>query len=420
MPSLVLDNIATLVTCASPGGSRAGQAMSDVGVVRSAQVVIEGDRITHVGAAGDTAAGNAVVIDCTGRTVLPGFVDSHTHIVHAGDRSDEFARRLRGVTYQEIAAEGGGILSTMRAVRASSVEQLVEHSRPFVQSAFAHGSTTIEAKSGYGLDLRSELNLLEAINAIGEEGPATLVPTFLGAHDIPPELRHDRESYVNAIIEVMIPEVEARGLAMFCDVFTDTGYFTVEESERIFNAASAAGLRLKAHADELSSFGAAEMSARIGAVSADHLLCISDDGIDQMNAAGVVATLLPGTAFFLGLPYAPARRMISEGMTVALATDCNPGSNLCENMQVTLALACMGMRMSVEEALVAATINGAAALGMSESIGSIEEGKVADMVIFDVPDYPAIVYHYGVNHVCTVIKRGVPWSIATGYTPYRP
>lgn len=419
MPTLVLDEISTLVSCRSPQGRRAGEEMGDIGVLRNAQVVIDNGSIVHVGSAGRQIPGNARVMNCSGKTVLPGFVDSHTHIVHAGDRSDEFRRRLRGVTYQEIAAEGGGILNTMRAVRTSDVEQLVSFSRPLVQSAFAHGSTTIEAKSGYGLELRSELHLLEAIAALDAEGPASLVPTFMAAHDVPPEYRDDRAMYMQSIIEDMIPRVADRSLARFCDVFTDTGYFTVEESERILIAAANAGLALKAHADELSNIGAAEMSARLGAVSADHLLCISDEGIRQMKTAGTVATLLPGTAFFLGLPYAPARRMISEGMVVALATDCNPGSNLCENMQMTLALACMGMRMTIEEAITAATINGAAALRMSDSIGSIEVGKDADLVIFNVPDYPAIVYHYGVNQVEVVIKQGAPWRIAKGITPYR-
>jgi len=382
--------------------------MGEIGVLRDAAVAVEAGSITWVGGADDPHKPDAgEVVDCTGCTVLPGFVDSHTHIVHAGNRSDEFARRLRGVSYQQIAAEGGGILRSMRAARESSVETLVEESRARVQSAFRHGSTTIEAKSGYGLDTASEVRLLEAIAQLQEEEIPTLVPTFLGAHDMPPEHREQRERYIAEIIEEMIPEVARRGLARFCDVFSDTGYFTVAESERIYAAARAHGMELKVHADELSSFGGAEMAARVGAISADHLLCISDEGVEAMRAAGVVATLLPGTAFYLGLPYAPARRMIAEGMTVALATDCNPGSNLCENMQMTLALACMGMRMTVEEAIAAATINGAAALGLSDRIGSIEPGKNADMVLMSVPDYPDIVYHYGVNHAAAVVKNGV-------------
>jgi imidazolonepropionase len=413
---LLLENISTLVTVrageeGSPMPRRSGSAMNDIGVVRNADVMIDGEMIAWIGPAGAKSFPGAERIDCSGRTVLPGFVDSHTHIVFGGDRANEFAMRLRGATYQEIAAAGGGILSTMRAVRSSSLEEIVERCRPLVRSAFMHGSTTIEAKSGYGLDTASELKLLEAIARLNAEEAATLIPTFLGAHDFPPEHREDHEPYIAEIIDTMLPAVAGRGLAKFCDVFSDTGYYTVEESERIFAAARKHGFGLRVHADELSSFGGAEMAARVGALSADHLLMISDEGIEQMRDAGVIATLLPGTAFFLRLPYAPARKMIEQGLAVALATDCNPGSNMCENMQMTLALACMGMRMTVEEAITAATLNGAAALGMSDRIGSIEVGKQADLAIFDVNDYPAIVYHYGVNHVTDVVKRGVRFEV---------
>jgi imidazolonepropionase len=411
LATLLLEKIGTLVTVkgpddAAPSPRRSGSAMGDIGVIRNADVAIDGETIAWVGPTGSRSFPGAERVDCSGKTILPGFVDSHTHIVFAGDRAGEFAARLRGATYQEIAAAGGGILSTMRSVRSSSLEDIVERSRPLVRSAFRHGSTTIEAKSGYGLDTASELKLLEAIGRLDHEEAPTLVATFLGAHDFPPEHRADHEPYVREIIEQMIPAVAERGLARFCDVFSDTGYYTVEESERIFEAARRHGLRTRVHADELSSFGGAEMAARIGALSADHLLMISDEGIERMRDAGVVATLLPGTAFFLHLPYAPARTMIERGMTVALATDCNPGSNMCENMQMTLALACMGMRMTVEEAITAATLNGAAALGISDRVGSIEPGKQADLAIFDVNDYPALVYHYGVNHVAAMVKGG--------------
>ncbi|HVK39141.1 MAG TPA: imidazolonepropionase [Candidatus Kapabacteria bacterium] len=421
MATLLLENIATLVTVRAPESSgarapvmphRAGSEMADIGVLHGVDVAIDGELIEWIGPHGERSFKGVERMDCGGRTVLPGFVDSHTHMVFAGDRSDEFARRLRGASYQEIAAAGGGILSTVRAVREASLEDVVRRGRALVGSAFRHGSTTIEVKSGYGLDTASEIKLLEAIRAIDEREPAELVATFLGAHDMPPEHRDDREAYVREIIAEMIPRVASDRLAVFCDVFSDTGYFTVEESERIYSAALEHGLRIKVHADELSSFGGAEMAARVGAISADHLLQISDEGIARMRESGVVATLLPGTAFFLNLPYAPARRMIGEGMAVALATDCNPGSNMCENMQMTLALACMGMRMTVEEAITASTLNGAAALGMSDRLGSIEVGKQADMAVFDVPDYPAIVYHYGVNQVSAVVKKGALFATA--------
>ncbi|MBS1913459.1 MAG: imidazolonepropionase [Bacteroidetes bacterium] len=411
MPTLLLENIAALVTVAAEPGTearprRSGAAMADVGVVHGADVAIDGERIAWIGETGTRRFDGAERMDCSGMTVLPGFVDSHTHVAFAGDRAREFAMRLRGATYQGIAAAGGGILSTMRAVRSGTIDQITQRARGLVRSAFRHGTTTIEAKSGYGLDTENELKLLEAIARLGDLEPADVVATFLGAHDFPPEHRDDHEPYIREIVERMIPAVAERNLARFCDVFSDTGYYTVEESERILAAAREHGMELKVHADELSSFGGAEMAARVGAVSADHLLMISDEGIEAMREAGVVATLLPGTAFYLRLPYAPARRMIQSGLTVALATDCNPGSNMCENMQMTLALACMGMRMTVEEAITAATLNGAAALGMSGEVGSIEPGKQADLVLYNLPDYPGIVYHYGVNQVAAVIKRG--------------
>ncbi len=412
LATLLLEKISTLVTVRADKGAdgraprRAGADMNEIGVLRDADLAIDGDRIEWMGPSGEREFPGAERIDCSGKTVLPGFVDSHTHIVFAGSRSNEFAMRLRGASYQEIAAAGGGILNTMRAVRSSSLEQIVEQCRPLVRSAFRHGTTTIEAKSGYGLDTDSELKLLEAIALLAEQEPPTMISTFLGAHDMPPEHRENREAYITEIIERMIPAVAERNLAEFCDVFSDTGYFTVEESERIFEAARRHGMRLRVHADELSSFGGAEMAARAGALSADHLLMISDEGIEQMREAGVIATLLPGTAFFLRLPYAPARTMIERGLPVALATDCNPGSSMCENMQMTIALACMGMRMTVEEAITAATLNGAAALGISDRVGSIEPGKQADLAIFNVSDYPAIAYHYGVNQVEAVVKDG--------------
>lgn len=417
MATLLLENIATLVTVRAPvtdSGDRravhmprrAGDEMGDIGVLCNAAVAIDGETIEWVGESGSRSFNGAERIDCTGLTVLPGFVDSHTHMVFAGNRANEFAMRLRGATYQEIAASGGGILNSVRAVREASVDEIVEVGRKLVLSAFRHGSTTIEVKSGYGLDVESEMRLLEAVRRIDNEVPVDLVATFLGAHDMPPEHRDNREAYVMQIIDEMIPRVAAAGLAEFCDVFSDTGYFTVSESERIFAAAREHGMKLKVHADELSSFGGAEMAARVGAVSADHLLQISDEGIARMKDAGTVATLLPGTAFFLNLPYAPARRMIDDGLAVALATDCNPGSNMCENMQMTVALACMGMRMTVEEAITATTLNGAAALDRSDRIGSIEPGKQADLAIFDAPDYPTLAYHYGVNLVTAVVKRG--------------
>lgn len=427
MATLLLEMISTLAT-PQPGHASEGRLpraegsrMNDLLVLRNAAVAIDGDMIVAVGDSDEVASQfpDAERIDCSGKTVLPGFVDSHTHIVFAGNRSSEFAMRLRGATYQEIAAAGGGILSSMRSVREASLEEIVERSRPLVRSAFRHGSTTIEAKSGYGLDVESELKLLEAIRVLDREEEPTLIPTFLGAHAFPPEFRENRAAYVDLIVREMIPAVAERGLAEYCDVFTDEGYFSVEESERIFDAAVSHGMKTRVHADELADVDAAAMAARIGAASADHLLMVNDDGIAAMKRAGVIATLLPGTAFYLGLPYAPARDLIEAGLAVALATDCNPGSNMCENMQMTLALACMGMKMTIEEAITAATLNGAAALHRSDRIGAIAPGMTADLAIFSVPDYPDIVYHYGVNQVETVIKKGRQRVAGSGQSEIR-
>lgn len=414
MATLLLEKIGTLVT-PQPGPTHdgalpraEGSRMNDLRVLHDAAIAIDGDTIVAAGNSEEVAGTYPAAerIDCMGKTVLPGFVDSHTHIVFAGNRSSEFAMRLRGATYQEIAAAGGGILSSMRSVREASLEEIVERGRSLVRSAFRHGSTTIEVKSGYGLDTESELKLLEAIRILDREEAPTLVPTFLGAHAFPPELRDDHAAYVDLIVREMIPAVAERGLAEYCDVFTDEGYFTVEESEKIFAAAREHGIKIRVHADELADVNAAAMAARAGATSADHLLMINDDGIRAMREAGVIATLLPGTAFYLGLSYAPARKLVEEGLAVALATDCNPGSNMSENMQMTLALACMGMKMTIEEAITAATLNGAAALHRSDRIGTIAPGMAADLAIFSVPDYPDIVYHYGVNQVEEVIKGG--------------
>lgn len=410
---LLLENASQVISPQSshPDGfapRASGPAMGNLSIATDSSIAIDGEQIVAVGPTGELAETyrDAERIDCSGRIVLPGFVDSHTHLVFAGNRSNEFAMRLRGASYQEIYEAGGGIRSTMRSVRQASLEEIVETARPLLRSAFAHGSTTIEVKSGYGLDTESELKLLEAIQVLDREEEPDLVATFLGAHAFPPEFAEDRASFIRLIVDEMIPEVAARELAEYCDVFTDEGYFTVGESEEIFAAATAHGLKVRVHADELADVSAAAMAARVGAVSADHLLRISEEGIDAMAAAGVVATLLPGTAFYLNLPYAPARRLIERGLTVALASDCNPGTNMCENMAMTLALACMGMRMTIEEAITATTLNGAAALDRSDRIGMITPGYRADLIIADVPSYPDLVYHYGVNHVVGRIKSG--------------
>jgi imidazolonepropionase len=346
------------------------------------------------------------VLDAIGKVVLPGFIDSHTHLIFAGSREDEFEQRLQGQTYQEIAGRGGGINATVQRVRAASKEELKALARPRLARLLQFGATTVEVKSGYGLTLADEIKCLEAITELSAEGPLELVPTFLGAHAVPPEYRSNREGYLRLLIEEMLPEIARCGLARFCDVFCETGVFDLAESEKILTRARDLGLQLKLHADELTPLGGAQLAGRLGAVSADHLLCITDAGIDALAASGTVATLLPGTAFFLGLPYAPARKLIERGVRVALASDCNPGTCPTENLPLVGAMACTQMKMLPAEALAGLTFNAAAALGCSDRLGSIEVGKQADLIICDVPDYRHLFYHFGVNHVWRVIKRG--------------
>jgi len=346
------------------------------------------------------------IIDAANKVVLPGFVDSHTHLVFAGTREDEFEQRLQGHSYQEIAARGGGINSTVRRVRQSSKDELKGLARRRLERMLQFGVTTVEVKSGYGLSAADEIKCLEVIAELNAEGPLELVPTFLGAHAVPPEFREDREGYVRLLVEEMLPEVARRGLAAYADVFCETGVFSLDESERILSKARELGLGLRVHADELTPLGGAELAARLGAASADHLLCITEAGIDALAASNTVATLLPGTAFFLGLPYAPARKLIDRGVTVALASDCNPGTCMTENLPLIGTMACTQMRMLPAEVIAALTRNPARALGRADRIGSIEVGKQADLIICDVPDYRHLFYHYGVNHVWRVIKRG--------------
>jgi imidazolonepropionase len=382
--------------------------MRNLDIIADGAVLISDGRIEWVGPTSKLppTAREADVIDASGKTVLPGLVDSHTHLIFAGTREDEFEMRLEGVSYQEIAARGGGINATVRRVRAASKQQLIDLALPRLDRMLALGVTTTEAKSGYGLSLADEIKSLEAIADLSREHVCDVVPTFLGAHELPPEYRNDREAYLRLVIDQMIPEITRRGLAEFCDVFCEQGVFSVFEGERVLHAAAEHGLKRKLHADEFSPLGGAELAARVGATSADHLLHVTEKGIEGLLEAGTVATLLPGTAFFLGLPYAPARRLIDAGLPVALATDCNPGSSMTENLPLIGTMACTQMKMLPAEVITAVTLNAAAALARSDRIGSIEVGKQADLVIFDVPNFKLIPYHFGANHVWKVIKGG--------------
>jgi imidazolonepropionase len=405
----LIRHAAQLVRVARHGErAKRGREMSDLAVIDDGAVLIRDGLIDWVGPTAELppAPADAEVIDAAGRAVLPGLVDSHSHLIFAGTRADEFEQRLQGVRYQDIAARGGGINSTVRQTRQATKDELKALARPRLDRMLALGVTTVEVKSGYGLTPADEVKCLEAIAELDREHPCELVPTFLGAHEVPPEYRHDRDGYLRLLIQEMIPEVARRRLAEFCDVFCEQGVFSVAESEQVLRAAGEHGMRAKVHADELSPLGGAELAARLGAASADHLLHVTGAGLEALRRAGTVATLLPGTAFFLGLPYAPARRLIEQDVPVALASDCNPGSCMTENLPLVGTLACTQMRMLPAEALTAMTLNAAAALGRADRIGSIEPGKQADLLILDVPDYRQFFYHFGVNHAWRVLKAG--------------
>jgi imidazolonepropionase len=342
-----------------------------------------------------------------GYTVMPGFVDPHTHPIFAGNRSDEFNMRIQGKSYQEIAAAGGGILNTVNATRAASGDDLMASGWDRLNRMVSEGITTIEAKSGYGLDTESEIKQLEAIRELDKRHPIDIIPTFLGAHEYPPEYKQDHNAYLRLLTEEMLPRIKEEKLAVFCDIFTEDGVFSISESRFFMSKAKKLGFKLKFHADELTDLGGASLAAEMGAISAEHLIFISDKGIEDMARSGTAAVLLPGTSFFLMMnKYAPARKMIERGLPVALATDFNPGSSHTQAISMIVTLACLNMKMTIEEAISAATLNAAYAIGLANDRGSLEVGKLADMIIFDFKDYHDLVYNWGVSHIEKVVKRG--------------
>ena len=408
---LLIVNVGELATPRGQGALR-GAAMRDVAAVRGAAVAVVGDRVAAAGPEREVLGSfregpRTVVVDAAGALVRPGLVDPHTHAVFAGTREAEFAMRAEGRSYEEIAAAGGGIRSSVRALRAVDEDALFRAGRANLDRALDHGTTTIEVKSGYGLSLEAELKTLRVVKRLAAEHPATVVPTFLGAHEFPDEWRDDREGYVRLVCEEMTPAVAREGLARFSDVFCEEGVFTVEQSRRVLEAGKRHGLAPKVHADELHASGGARLAAEVGAVSADHLVRVTGSGMSALAAAGVVAVLLPGTSLSLGATrFAPARELIDVGVPVALATDMNPGSSMTESMQIVMALAPMALRMTPAEVLTAATLNAAAAVGLAGQAGALEPGRLADAVVWDVDDHRAIPYHYGVNLVRSVVRGG--------------
>jgi imidazolonepropionase len=404
----LVTNIRELVTCRGTT-FRSGARQREVTSVRDAALASRDGRIVFVGASREAAAAvkvrSGATYDADGRSVVPGFVDPHTHAVFAGDRREELRRRLAGATYADIAAAGGGIVATVAATRAASEQELAEQTKRRLDEMLACGTTTCEVKSGYGLNTETELKMLHALNTVATRHPIDVVPTFMGAHEVPPEFRSNRTEYVDLVINEMLPAVAAERAAKWCDVFCETGVFTPEESRRILEAGLRAGLSARIHADELGASGGSQVAAAVGARSADHLVFVPPDGIDAMARAGVVATLLPMAAFYLKLGrFAPARALIDGGVAVALATDVNPGGGFSPSMPFAMTLACFAMGLTFEEALVGATLNAAHALDVAQEVGSLEVGKLADFVV--VEGDPINLIRVGVPSIAAVFKAG--------------
>ena len=405
MKKVLVSNIGMLAT---PKGNaaRCGEEQGKIEILKNAWVLIEDGVIAAVGTGKPEDAEGAEVIDAGGKLVTPGLVDAHTHLIFGGWRQNELGLKLHGATYLEIQNAGGGIQSTTNATRSASKEELRAKAEKALDEMMGFGTTTVEAKSGYGLATEHELKALQVIRELDDRHPMDLVATFMGAHLVPAEYKNDREAYVRLVCEEMMPAVREQGIAKFCDVFCEADTFTVEESRRILEAGLKYGLRPKIHADEIEAIGGSQLAGEIGAVSAEHLIVCPPEGIASMARGGVIACLLPATSFNLGATFAPARDMVNAGVAVAMATDFNPGSCPCLNLQFVINLGCLKYKLTPEEVLTAVTLNGAAAIGMAEKVGTVESGKQADLVIWDAPDLDYICYRVGSNLADIVIKKG--------------
>ncbi len=404
---LIIKNANELLTLSPSSRDESG-----LGIIRDGAIVLKDGKILWVGKSDDLPENFTLIpmgktIDARGKVVMPGLIDPHTHLIFAGSRENEFEMRIKGVSYIEIAEKGGGILSTVEATRRASFEELLSLAKRRLDRMLSKGVTTIEAKSGYGLNLNDELKILRVIKALQSDHPIEIIPTFLGAHTIPKEFRNNRETYINLLLEEMIPEVARERLAEFCDVFCEEKAFSIEESRKILETGKRFGLKPKIHADQLTPGGGAELAAEVGAFSADHLEYISEKGIKMLAEKGVVAVLLPGATFFLSMSkFPPVREMINKGVLVALATDLNPGSSMTESLPLIMTMGCTMFKMTPEEVIKAVTINAAKSIDREKEIGSLDIGKNADLIILDIPNYKYFPYHFGVDHVEIVIKKG--------------
>ncbi|MBT3754861.1 MAG: imidazolonepropionase [Candidatus Cloacimonetes bacterium] len=407
---LLIINAEELLTLAGSNNPRTGSQMNDLCIINNGAIAIKDDTIIDVGSTKDLInkyVDAKQIIDASDKVVMPGFVDPHTHPVFMQTRENEFEMRIKGKSYVEISQSGGGIRSSIAGVRNTSEDELYTLAKKRIKKIISNGTTTLEAKSGYGLSTESEIKMLKVIKRLNENLPIDIIPTFLGAHEFPIEYKDDKEKYIEILINEMLPEVKEMDLAEYCDIFTEDHVYNIEQSRRILNRAKELGFKIRMHADEIKPIGGAKLAGEVKAISADHLGAVSDDGIKAMRDNGVIAVLLPGTIFSLGMKsYARARDMIDAGLPVALATDYNPGSCNCDSMQFVITLACLQMKMTPAEAITASTINAAHSLELGNKIGSIEVGKKADILIMDMPSYQYLPYHFGSNNVESVIKNG--------------
>lgn len=406
--NIIVHNIGTLITSREIEISENKTPMENIEILKNSYVVIKDGHIFSVGE-GEIDLSlfkeDFVLINAHGKVVSPGLIDSHTHLVHGGSRENEMFLKAKGYTYMDILNAGGGILSTVKATKSSSFEELVEKAKKSLDKMLSFGVTTVEAKSGYGLDLETEIKQLEVNKKLDEIHPIDVVSTFMGAHAVPPHLKGKEEIFIEEVID-MLPEIKRRELAEFCDIFCEEGVFSVESSRKLLNKAKELGFKLKIHADEIVSIGGAELAGEVLATSAEHLMAVSEQGIKDLKIGNVIANILPGTSFYLKKDYAPVRKMIEEGVQIAISTDYNPGSCPTENLQLVMQIAALYLNLSPTEVFKAVTINGAKCLGREKEIGSLEIGKKGDLVIFDSDNMEYILYHFGVNHTKCVVKNG--------------